>query len=237
MSTTASVSDIQSRRQTTRIILFFDIDNCLYPPSLGIHHLMRERIIQFAKKHRLAATDDELARLCEQYYRDHGLAIRGLLLNHPEVRNDIDAYNEEVDGALPLDRLLEYDEELVKMMQRLNADKIWAFTNAGKIHAYRVLQCLGIAEYFHGVTYCDYTAEEIVCKPALEAFKNAMNQAGVNEMDECWMMDDSAANLASAATLGWKTVHVTPEVDASTTGDFRIKRIHDLVQAVPHLFH
>ncbi|KAF8947997.1 hypothetical protein BGZ47_006994 [Haplosporangium gracile] len=49
-------------------VFFFDIDNCLYPKTSGIPHLMKARYFE---------------RLAHRYYVDYGLAIRGLVEKHP----------------------------------------------------------------------------------------------------------------------------------------------------------
>jgi len=170
--------------------------------------------------------------LCWQYYKTYGLAIRGLLLHH-----DVDpsTYNDEVDDSIPLETLLTRDDALAAMLSRLKTRK-WAFTNAGKKHAERVLQILGVRDYFEGVTFCDYTEMNFPCKPEVRAYQRAMQQAGVMEHEKCFLVDDSASNVDTAETLGWSTVHVTEFPENSTAGRYQIRSVKDLPTIFPHLF-
>ena len=63
-----------------------------------------------------------------RYYRQYGLAIRGLIKHH-EV--DPAHYDRVVDGGLPLEELLTPSQELIDVLNRLKV-KRWVFTNAGR---------------------------------------------------------------------------------------------------------
>ncbi|ORX72050.1 pyrimidine 5'-nucleotidase [Linderina pennispora] len=215
---------------TYESVFFFDIDNCLYPPTVGIDLMMKERIYAFAREVGLDHAD--VAKTCGQYYRDYGLSVRGLIKHH---HIDPRAFNEKVDGSLPLEEVIKCDPELRQMIQRVKARK-WAFTNAGLEHAERVLKCLGVRDLFEGITYCDYSEHNFACKPERPAYEKAMQEAGARDPTKCFFVDDSAKNVAMAKEFGWTAVHVSPHAVDEPAGDYKIDRIHQLPSVLPQLF-
>ncbi|KAF9364348.1 hypothetical protein BGX34_001778 [Mortierella sp. NVP85] len=204
-------------------VFFFDIDNCLYPKTTGIPNIMKEKIEKFFQ----AAGFEDYATISYRYYKEYGLAIRGLVKNHPD---------DQVDGALPLDELLFENIPLRDMIESLNVEKKWLFTNAGKKHALRVIDRLGLNGCFDGLTYCDYTVPDFDCKPEKKAFERAMRDAGVVHGSNCFFVDDSAANIDTAMDLGWTAVHVADNPEMSNFGHFQIKDILELSNVLPHLW-
>ncbi|KAF9164331.1 hypothetical protein DFQ26_001577 [Actinomortierella ambigua] len=206
-------------------VFFFDIDNCLYSKSTGIAEMMRTRIEDYFASAGFPVT--EYQNLSYRYYLDYGLAIRGLVKNHPD---------DKVDGSLPLESVLHDDPELRNMIKTLNVEKKWLFTNAGKSHALRVIKCLGLEGLFDGLTYCDYMEEDFACKPERKAFDKAMREAGVVHGSNCFFVDDSAANVDMAMDLGWTAVHVADDCDTSNFGHFQISNVKDLPKVLPWLW-
>ncbi|KAG0095070.1 hypothetical protein BGZ93_006377 [Podila epicladia] len=190
-------------------VFFFDIDNTLYPKDSGIPDLMREKYLSY------------------RYYIDYGLAIRGLVLHHPD---------EKVDGALPLEEILHENIPLRDMIKSMNMEKKWLFTNAGKEHAERVVKCLGLEGLFDGLTYCDYNDKAFTCKPDAESFRKAMREAGVVHASNCYFVDDSAANCDKAVDIGWTAVHVADDPIVSNYGHFQIASIMELPKVLPEFW-
>ena len=160
-----------------RAVFFFDIDNCLYPRSLRIQDLMAGLIDDYFMRHLSLPAADATA-LHTRYYRDYGLAISGLVKHH---KVDPIAYNKEVDDALPLEGIIKRDESLINLLSGIDKTKckLWLFTNAHVTHARRVVQLLGVEDFFEGLTYCDYTKQPLLAKPADEMFEKAEREAGV----------------------------------------------------------
>ncbi|SCU88204.1 LANO_0D01420g1_1 [Lachancea nothofagi CBS 11611] len=224
-------------------VFFFDIDNCLYKRSTRIHDQMQVYIHDYFKNE-LGLDDDTAWNLHYNYYREYGLAIRGLVKHH-----DIEAleYNKMVDDALPLHNILKPDLALRATLKRLRSsntvDKMWLFTNAYKNHGLRCVRLLGIADLFDGITYCDYAQEDnLVCKPDPAAFERAKVQSGLGDYANAWFVDDSGSNIKTGLSLGIrKCIHlVEEEVDEdlgkNPEGSIMIKTIEDLPQAAPELF-
>ncbi|ERF70306.1 hypothetical protein EPUS_06347 [Endocarpon pusillum Z07020] len=174
------------RGHCQRPILFMDIDNCLYPRNKRVHDIMQDLIDKFFIKHLSLSAGDALM-LHQKYYKEYGLAIEGLYRHHKIQPLE---FNREVDDALPLDEILEPDPELRRLLERFDKDKVkmWLFTNAHITHGKRVIRLLGVEDCFEGITYCDYTAEELLCKPRPEMFEKAEREAGAPAADQCYFV-------------------------------------------------
>ncbi|CAL9732494.1 suppressor of disruption of TFIIS [Monosporozyma unispora] len=191
-------------------IFYFDIDNCLYKSSTKIHDLMQVSIEQYFQN-KLNLSPMEARKLNHTYYKEYGLAIRGLVMYHGV--NALE-YNSLVDDSLPLQDILKPDLKLrsmlIKLRQTGKFDKLWLFTNAYKTHAMRVIRLLGLGDLFDGLTYCDYNQiDTLICKPDMKAFERAKLQSGLDNYKDAWFIDDSGSNIAMGLKLGMQhCIHV-----------------------------
>lgn len=218
-------------------VFFFDIDNCLYPKSYKIHDHMGRLIDKYFQTH-LSISEEDANELHLRYYRDYGLAIEGLVRHH---KVDPMEYNRLVDDALPLDEIIKPDPQLRKLIQDVDRSKfkLWLFTNAYITHGKRVVKLLGIEDLFDGITYCDYGAPHLLCKPAPAMFAKAMREADVQDPADCYFVDDSLINARGAKAYGWKTAHlVEPCVKSppEPVADFQISSLEELRQVFPDAF-
>ncbi|PFH62574.1 hypothetical protein XA68_12994 [Ophiocordyceps unilateralis] len=218
-------------------VLFFDIDNCLYPTSTKVHDLMRELIDQYFVKH-LDLSSAEATRLHREYYTNYGLAIEGLMRHH---QIDPLEYNAKVDDALPLEKIIKPDPQLRKLLEDIDKTKVktWLFTNAYVNHAKRVVRILGIEDLFDGLTYCDYAKQPIICKPRREMYEQAMRDAGVERTADCFFVDDSYPNCSKAQEFGWKAVHLVEDdlpVPETPASQYQIRHLSELRTVFPQFF-
>ena len=204
--------------QDQRPVLFFDIDNCLYPSSARVHDLMcdligtssqpsvhlipslpalikpKTRSDKFFITH-LSLSPADANTLHQTYYKQYGLAIEGLTRHH---KIDALEFNRLVDDALPLDTVLAPIPALTKLLEDIDKKqvKLWLFTNAYVNHGRRVVRLLDAERFFEGMTYSDYAAinrgEKMVCKPTPEAYEKAMKEAGVRNVEDCYFVGTSA---------------------------------------------
>ncbi|GAB7359047.1 hypothetical protein MBLNU230_g5119t1 [Neophaeotheca triangularis] len=221
----------------TRKVFFFDIDNCLYPKSKKVHELMGELIDNYFRTH-LGLTAADATELHQRYYKDYGLAIEGLVRHH---KVDPLEYNRKVDDALPLEDIFEPDPQLRQLLLDLDTSKIkpWLFTNAYITHGRRVVKLLGIEDLFEGITYCDYAAEKLLCKPTREMYDKAMREADASDPTECYFVDDSALNARAGKAYGWRSVHlVEPDAKAppEPACDYQIANLEELRTIFPEVF-
>ncbi|QIX00688.1 hypothetical protein AMS68_006205 [Peltaster fructicola] len=220
-----------------RLVFFFDIDNCLYPKSYKIHDKMSVLIDAYFQKH-LELNQEDAFHLHQRYYRDYGLAIEGLVRHHKVEPLE---YNRQVDDALPLDEIIEPNARLRQLLEDIDTSKVrlWLFTNAYITHGKRVVKLLKIDDLFEGITYCDYGAEKLLCKPAPEMFAKAMREAGIDDVHSCYFVDDSGLNIKGAKAIGWRTAHlVEPDAKApdALAGDHQISNLQELRTVFPEVF-
>ncbi|KAI4863911.1 pyrimidine 5-nucleotidase [Hypoxylon rubiginosum] len=222
---------------SSRPVLFFDIDNCLYPRSAKVHDLMADLIDKYFATH-LGLPEDEAVMLHKEYYRNYGLAIEGLVRHHQIEPLD---YNAKVDDALPLESIIKPNAELRALLRDIDASKVklWLLTNAYVTHGRRVVRLLGVEDLFEGLTYCDYSEFPIICKPHPDMFAKAMREAGVERAEDCYFVDDSYANVASAEKLGWASVHLVEEglpVPETPASKYQVRHLEELRKIFPQFF-
>ncbi|KAI4210062.1 MAG: hypothetical protein LQ351_007052 [Letrouitia transgressa] len=220
-----------------RPVLFFDIDNCLYPRSKKVHDLMHVLINNFFEKHLSLSTADAIV-LHQRYYKDYGLAISGLVQHH---KVDAMEFNREVDDALPLDGLITPNEELRKLLCDIDTTKVklWLFTNAHITHGQRVVRLLGVDDLFEGITFCDYRKLPFVCKPHTEMFEKAEEEAVAPSTEDCYFVDDSELNCRHAHARGWNTAHLLEAGIPDPTekaARYQIRDLEELRDIFPQFF-
>lgn len=191
-------------------------DNTLYPQSgtkcaaaNSIDKLMMDRIRTYFM--RLGLSNDEAEELHTRYYRDYGLAIRGLIKHHTIDALDYDA---QCDASLPLEDILKPDPRLVALLESLDRSRcrVFALTNAYKTHATRVLKLVGLGHIVDAIIYCDYTNPDLYvpadssCKPEAEFYHAAAEAVGATDATH-YFVDDSLKNVVAAQQLGWRCVH------------------------------
>lgn len=136
-----------------------------------------------------------------KYYRKYGLVIEGLVRHH-EV--DPLEFNSKVDDALPLEDIIHPDPQLRRLLEDIDRTKVklWLLTNAYVNHAKRVVKLLGVEHLFAGITYCDYGAERLACKPHGEMFEKAMKEANIASTEDCYFVGEYlSASRAHIKTL------------------------------------
>lgn len=139
----------------------------------------------------LALSPEDAMMLHRSYYKQFGLAIEGLAHYH---KIDPLEFNREVDDALPLDSILKPDLKLRKFLSDFDRSKVklWLFTNAYVNHARRVIRLLGVDDMFEGVTYCDYAAPRLICKPHPDMYEKAEREANAPSRDRCFFVGEFA---------------------------------------------
>ncbi|KAI8689862.1 hypothetical protein NCS56_00250100 [Fusarium sp. Ph1] len=222
---------------TGKPVLFFDIDNCLYPRSAKVHDLMAKLIDEYFSKH-LELPWDEAVKLHKEYYTSYGLAIEGLVRHHQIDPLD---YNAKVDDALPLEGIIKPNPELRELLEDIDKTKVtmWLFTNAYVNHGKRVVRLLGIDDLFDGLTFCNYADQPLICKPDPEMYKKAMREAGVERVEDCFFVDDSALNCTQAKEFGWTAAHLVEEgvqVPELRASQYQIRHLRELRDIYPQFF-
>ncbi|KAI0884180.1 pyrimidine 5'-nucleotidase [Annulohypoxylon maeteangense] len=227
----------QGRLASNIPVLFFDVDDCLYPQSARVREASSDLINRYFENH-LGLSKEDTIRLREEYYKNFGLIVEGLVYNH---KIDPLQYNSMVDDSIALDSLIKPDPKLRQLLQDIDKSKVrlWLFTNAYVTHARRVVRLLGVDDFFEGVTYCDYARVPLVCKPQAKMFEEAMRAAGVESNTDCYFVDDSFTNCRGAHEFGWTAVHLVEEglpTPPSQASQHQIQSLEELRTLFPHFF-
>ncbi len=175
----------------------FDLDNTLYSASADMHARVDELLRDFVAE--FLGVDHKQARVIQKdYFRQHGLTLRGLMIHHGL---DPRAYVEYMTRP-ELYRDMQPDHALAGAIARLPGRKI-IYTNAFANHATEVLGRIGMEDHFEAIH--DIAAADYLPKPADEAYEALCRQYGV-DATRAVMVDDIAKNLEPAAQLGMSTV-------------------------------
>lgn len=185
---------------------------------------------------------EQAAALHQQYLREFGSTIEGLIHHH---QVDPMSFNKQVDDALPLEDLLEEDAQLQRTLARFDRArvKLWLLTNAHATHARRVVRILGVERYFEGITFCDYASGELVLKPSQKMYAVAERDADVGGVRNCFFVDNSVQNCVAAGNRGWTAVHLCEPSSSSSSSQvtvegedvvkYRVASLHELPDLFP----
>ncbi|XP_076913968.1 uncharacterized protein C24B11.05-like [Bidens hawaiensis] len=232
--------------------LLFDMDDTLYPMSVGLNYAYRKNIEEFMLRH-LNIEESQVPDMCLDLYREHGTTMAGLKALGYKFDND--AFHALVHGTLPY-HALKPDLVLRNLLLCMPQRKI-IFTNADKAHAARVLSRLGLEDCFEGVICFEtlnvhpvkglensnvggvnkcsvesYT--RIICKPVLESFQAAMVIANMDPKKTIFF-DDSVRNIATAKTAGFHTV-IVGRSGLVPGADHALSSIHNIREALSELW-
>lgn len=207
--------------------LFFDLDDTLYPKSTGLWTAIRDRMHTYMAE-LVALPSNEIEALRQNYLDMYGTTLRGLQIHY---QIDTDKYLAYVHD-LPLAKFIHPDPDLNMLLSSLPQRK-YIFTNADVQHARRVLDILQIQNWFEQII--DIRALGFICKPDPNAYKRALEIAGITKPEECILFDDALRNLKPARELGWYTVLVG-DTRGDSGADQSIRSLHELFQVMPQLW-
>ena len=202
--------------------LIFDLDETLYPRQAGLMQEIGVRINRYLIE-KLHLPQDQANELRKRYYNQHGTALRGLVVERPDV--DPEDYLHYVHDI----RLTDYigpDPALAEMLRSIPLTKV-IFTNATAEHAQSVLNILGIADQF--VDIVDVRRVEYVSKPNAEAYVRLLRILQARG-DECILIEDSVRNLLPGKALGMTTILV--DGDDCAEVDYCVPDILSVKEAV-----
>ncbi|KAL7132422.1 hypothetical protein ABFS83_12G072900 [Erythranthe nasuta] len=216
--------------------LLFDMDDTLYPLSLGINMACRKNIEEYMLNH-LHIEESEVPRMCLELYKEHGTTMAGLKTLGYEF--DDDQFHAEVHGALPYE-LLKPDPVLRNLLLSMPQQKI-IFTNADEAHVAQVLSRMGLEDCFQGVI-CFETLNPpsetkkttVLCKPSVEAMEAAIRIANVDPKKTIFF-DDSIRNIASGKAAGLQTV-IVGRSTLVPGADHALNSIHNIREALPEIW-
>lgn len=217
--------------------LLFDMDDTLYPPSLGINSACRKNTEEFMIHH-LHIKEDQVPNICFELYQRYGTTMAGLKALGYEF--DIDEFHAYVHGRLPY-HLLKPDPELRSLLLSMPQSKI-IFSNSDQAHVAKVLSRLDLEDCFQGIICFETlnnhnqnsSAENrIICKPLLQAMEAAVRIA-TTDPDKTLFFDDSVRNITSGKEAGLHTV-IVGRSDTVPGADYALSSIHDIRESIPEI--
>lgn len=188
------------------------------------------RRIQMWLCRELNLTWERATSLRQEYRRDYGTTMGGLMARHDIDIKDFLSFVH----AIPIGEYLGPDPALREMLARIPLRKV-VYTNATSSHARRVLSTLKVLEQF----------EEIIGIEEV-GLHNKFNQEAYARMlvlldaagRECIMVEDSPRNLPPAKALGMITVLVreqqgsAPRDGAENAIDFVVEDVLEVERVV-----
>lgn len=179
--------------------ILFDLDNTLYPKSVGLFELVVERIRGYMESQ--MGFEKELAqRLRQEYIRKYGSTMRGLMIHHNLDAEHFLDYVHDVG----VEQRLSPNPALGAFLESIRLQKS-IFTSGHRPYALKVLRCLGVDHHFPRIF--DITFTRFIPKPNPEAYHQVLQDLSL-EGRECMMVEDLPANLRPAKELGMTTVLV-----------------------------
>ena len=176
----------------------FDLDNTLYPAASNLFAVIDQRMKAFIGAE-LGLEADDAFRVQKDYFRKYGTTLRGLMLHHNTDPHSFLDYVHDIDLTL-----LAPNSELARHLGRLEGPKI-IHTNGSKNHARRVLDRLGIGEFFTGVF--DIIEADFLPKPEPAAYHHLLERYRLCA-ETTALFEDLPRNLVPAAEIGMTTIWV-----------------------------
>ncbi|XVF22223.1 hypothetical protein REPUB_Repub12eG0155000 [Reevesia pubescens] len=177
--------------------LLFDMDDTLYPLSIGVNLACRRNIEEFMLQY-LNIEKSEVPRICLELYREYGTTMAGLKVLGYEFDNDeFHAYY--VHGRLPYEKLRP-DPVLRNLLLSMPQRKI-IFTNADKAHARQVLNRLGLEDCFEGIICFETLNPPLEPADFMDAFDNNQVLAGGDQVPNTAEITDASSVSSKSPIL------------------------------------
>ncbi|XP_072997049.1 uncharacterized protein C24B11.05-like [Typha latifolia] len=238
-------------------VLLFDLDDTLYPSSIGISNECLNNIGDYMIQ-KLGVEESKISSMCNLLYKNYGTTMAGL--RAIGYTFDYDEYHSFVHGRLPYNKL-KPDPILRHLLLSLPVRKL-IFTNADRIHAVKVLSRLGLEDCFEGIIrfetlnppmeatdsdifdIIEYSSQPvsgvelpqtpILCKPSEHAMQKALKIANITPQRAIFF-DDSARNIQAGKRIGLHTVLVGKSQRVKDA-DHALESIHNIREALPELW-
>ena len=182
----------------------FDLDDTLYPRSIGLHNQMQQRVVRFIADH-MKIDHAAAEAVHHDYYERFGATLQGMVELHGVAPRAFLDFVHDIDLSA-----LVRNEDLIEALRALPGRRI-VFTNASRGHAAAALDAMGMADLFDATASIEDS--DFVGKPHLSAFSGFFEAHGVRPGTAA-MFDDRAGNLSVPHQLGMKTVLVVdPLID------------------------
>ncbi|MCA1454118.1 pyrimidine 5'-nucleotidase [Bradyrhizobium sp. BRP22] len=180
----------------------FDLDDTLYPRSLGLHEQLKRRVVAFIADHvKVDPVAAEAIHLA--YYERFGSTLQGMAERHGAAPHEFLAFVHDIDLSA-----LVPNERLISRLAALPGKRI-VFTNASRDHALAALAAMGLSDVFDVVASIEDNG--FVGKPHPSAFEKLFISHEIDPAASA-MFEDRPGNLVIPHELGMKTVLVVDPI-------------------------
>lgn len=180
-------------------LILFDVDNTLYPKSVGLFDRVAQRIRNYMEE-RIGFEKEFARELRLEYIRRYGSTLRGLMIHQKIDPADFLEYVHDVD----VESLILPNPALARLLEALPIDRA-IFTSGHQPYARRVLRSLGVESYFSKIFDIIFT--NYIPKPNPEPYRQIVDAVGLDP-SRIMIIDDIPANLRPAKELGMMTMLV-----------------------------
>lgn len=185
----------------------FDMDDTLYPASLGMKEAIKAAFGKFMTVE-YGITPEKFQELSD-YYTGQGL-VDPMAEIKKEVAFNNAKWAEFACGELPYN-IMPNCQITADLLDKLAGEKV-VFTNGSEKHTQTVLSQLGLDKHFSHISHA--TMRNMRLKPEPEIYKELQNELGTDPQNMV-MVDDHPKCLLPAKELGWTTVLVYSPVPAN----------------------
>lgn len=206
-------------------VWIFDLDDTLHhatPTVFG--HINRSMTSYVAAQ--LDISDYEASELRRHYWHRYGATLLGLMKHHGTDPRHFLWHTHQFDD---LASLLRFEPALPAILRRLPGRKI-VYSNSPQFYAQAVLRTIGISNAFDRIYSIEHA--RFKPKPQRAGFLRLLRDLALAP-SRCVMVEDSAANLRVAKSLGMKCVWISRDRRHPAFVDVRIESVLDL----PRVMH
>ncbi|MBV2235097.1 MAG: pyrimidine 5'-nucleotidase [Sterolibacterium sp.] len=211
---------------SSSITWLIDLDNTLHDATPHIFpQIHRDMTAYVARSLQLPHAAADQLRL--DYWQRYGATLVGMMRHHDTDPHDFLWQTHQFPA---LADMLVFEQQLARSLQQLPGRKI-LFTNSPQHYAEAILEAIGIRPLFDALYAIE--ALQFHPKPDVASFLHLLQQEALPAA-HCVMIEDSAANLHTAKTLGMQTVLINTDQQRDlATPDWVDLRIESL-QELPH---
>jgi putative hydrolase of the HAD superfamily len=208
-------------------LVLLDLDNTLYPESLGMDRDIDKRMNEFVAFY-LGLSMKEAVGLRRERARKYGTTLEWLTVEHGFSEPETFFAAVHPDGE---EYCIERDPELARALDAVELPKA-VLTNSPSEHARRILAKLGIADRIQAIY--DIRFNSLRGKPHAEAYRRACEASGVS-VDEVLFVDDMPKYVRGFIELGGMGLLVDEADRFAGEGLSRIRSLVELPAFVASL--
>jgi putative hydrolase of the HAD superfamily len=201
-------------------LILLDLDNTLYPESLGMDRDIDKRMNEFVALY-LDLPYKQAFELRRERAKKYGTTLEWLTVEHGFADPEVFFAAVHPEGE---EYCIEKDPELARVLDAVELPKA-VLTNSPSEHARRVLAKLGVADRI-GAIY-DIRFNSLRGKPHADAYRRACEASGV-AVDEVLFVDDMPKYVRGFVELGGRGLLIDEAGRFSGEGLPRIRSISEL---------